>query len=340
MAARAQFDLETHARTFAPVYGEHDFSDHLPMAATALRALGANDDRVQDFAAVYRKRLKRKKAGKSTIDALLLSARMGDPTVYPAALNYFTQAIENEGRVQVLAEHLPELTGSIATAAFHGVIRVAFGLIADSDAEIAAGLAFWHSRAETVRFARSVGAANNDAETLLADVAQAFASQRGKLSLDQPTIAGQIAEVVANSKISPVLNRAAAADVSFDDIAATALRIYLASEDFTALHCVTGVHATRILAEHVVMDDAALRKALWSSLCAAYASISAPELIPLTPPPTGAPDWHVISSAAQGSNDEHDIKFAFSCTEESRQYGRDAHYRYAAALRLGLVKRA
>jgi hypothetical protein len=337
MAASAPFDIETHALKFAPAYGEHDFSDHLPMTVTALRELGAAPDRVEEFAKTYRKRLRRKKAGKATIDGPLLSARFGDPTVYPAALNYFREAIASEGRAQVLGEHLPELADSIATAAFHGVIRVAYGLIAGSDVETAAGLAYWHSQATPVKFARSIGAANNDSQTLLEDVAAAFAKHRKKLRLDQPTISERIAEVFAHPQLGSVLNRAAAADVPFEQIAAVALRIYLASEDFTALHCVTGVHATRIIAEHVVMDDVALRKALWSSLLAAYASIGAPTLEPLNPPPSGAPDWHVISSAAQSSDDEHDVKFAYSCQEEARHYGRDASYRYAAAKRLGLI---
>ncbi len=338
VAVTPPFDLNTHALKYAPEYGEHDFADHLPMAVTALREMGATPERVEAFAKTYRKKLKRKKVGKTTIDALLLSARLGDPTVYPAALNYFLSAIESEGRAQTLAEHLPELTGAIAAAAFHGVIRVSFGLIADNDVEIAAGLAYWHAHATPVKFARSIGAANNDAQTLLEDITATFAKNRRKLKLDQPTISERIAEVVSNPQLGPVLTRAAAANVPFEQIAATALRIYMASRDFTALHCVTGVHATRVLAGHVVMDDQQLRKALWSSLLAAYASIGAPALEPLAPPPTGAPDWHVIASAAQSSDDEHDIKFAYACQEEARHYGRDAHYRFAVAKRLNLVR--
>ena len=339
MAEPAPFDLEKHAMKFAPEYGEHDFSDHLPMAVTALRQLGGSQERVDAFVKGYQKRLKRRQPGKTTIGELLLSARIGDASVYAPAFNYFSQAIESDGRAHVLRSHLPELTNALATVAFHGAIRVAYGLLADSDTEVAAGLAYWHSRAVFVRFSRSrsIGAANNNAETLLDDVADAFAKSRSKLKLDQPTISEQLSEVFANPQLATVLNKAAAANVSFDEIAAYAMRIYLASENFTALHCVTGVHATRILSDHVVMDDAVLRKSLWSSICAAYASIRAPALQPLTPAPTGAPDWHVISSAAQGAEDEHDIKFAFSCMEESRQYGRDAHYRYAAAKRLGLI---
>lgn len=330
------FDLAGHARKFAPVYGENEFSDHLPMTVTALRALGADEARVEAFAKTYAKRLKRKKVGKTTIDPLLLSARIGDPTVYPAALNHFTSSIEEDGRADTLARYLPELTESVGAAAFHGVIRLAYGLVADEDAEIAAGLAYWWSRAETVRFARSIGAANDNAQTTLEDVAEAFRKQRKKLVLDQPTISERIAAVVAEPRIGSVLTRAAAADVDFDQIAATALRIYLASGDFTAIHCVTGVHAARVVCDNVVMNDAAMRKPLWSGICAAYASIGAPTLEPLTPAPTGLLTWGVISSAAQSSDDEHHIKFVYSAQEESRFYGRDAHYRAAAARCLGL----
>lgn len=331
------YDLSTHARKFAPVYGEHDFSDHLPMAVTALRALKVDEKRITQFAKKYAKRLKRKKIGDKTIDAALLSARISDPTVYPQAFNYFLNAIESEGRAQVLAAWLPELTPAIATAAFHGVLRAAYGLQANENAEIAAGLAYWWSRASTISAGTSIGAANSNIETLIDDLAAAIKQQGRKLKLDQPTISERIAAVATHPKIGAVLGRAMSAEPSFDAIAATALRMYLASEDFTALHCVTGVHAARIIIEHVVMDDAEIRKALWVALCAAYASIGAPALGPLAPPPSGGADWQVIASAASSSDDEHDVKFVYSCIEEARKYGRDAHYRYAASLRLGLI---
>lgn len=331
------FDIKTHAKKYAPVYGEHDFSDHLPMTMTALKKIGADDAASAAFAKAYARRLKRKKMTAKSIDPLLLSARLGDPTVYPQAFNFFEEAIAADGRAEVLAAYLPELTNAIATAAFHGVIRTAYGLIAGEDAEIAAGLAYWWSRAEPVSFTRSIGAANNDADTLVDDVAAAFKRYGKKLDLDQPTISARMAEVFTQPRIAAAVNRAAAADVSFDRIAAQALRIYLATDDFTALHCVTGVHAVRIISEHVVMNDVDLRKALWGALCAAYASIGAPKPAALTPAPAKAPDWHVIFSAAQSCEDEHDIKFVFSCHEEARQYGRDAHYRYAAAMRLKLL---
>lgn len=331
------FDIKTHAEKYAPEYGDHGLSDHLPMTVVALRRLGATEDNVKAFAKQYAKRLKRKKIGAASIDPLLLSARVGDHTVYPLAYNFFREAIAQDGRAEVLAAYLPELTKSIAAAGFHGVIRTAYGLIANEDAEIAAGLAYWWSRAEPFPFARSIGAAQDDMDTLIGDVAAAFKRHRNKLDLDQPTISARMAEVFSHPRISAVLNRASTANVSFDKIAAFSLRAYLATGDLTTLHCVTGVHAARVIVENVVMNDVDLRKALWGALCAAYASIGAPELSPLTPAPAKAPDWRVLFSAAQSSSDEHDIKFVYTSHEEARQYGRDAHYRYAAALRLQML---
>jgi len=330
------YDLANHARRYAPEYGEYEFSDHLPMAVTALRELGADEEVVEAFAKRYVKQLRRKKIGAKSIDDVFLSARIGDASVYPLAFNYFLEAIERDGRADVLGRHLPELLGAIGAAAFHGLIRTAFGLIADEDAEIAAGLAYWWAHAATPSYSPSIGAANNDHETLLADIAAAFKSSRKKLRLEAPTISGRIREAAAQPRIGAVLSRAAAADVSFDDIAATALRIYLAERDFASLHCVTGAHAARVLGAHVVMDDAELRKALWASLCAVYASMGAPALQPLAPAPAGAPAWRVITSAAQSARDEHDIEFTYACVEEARCYGRDTQYRYAASRQLGI----
>ncbi len=329
-------DLTLHAKKVAPEYGEHDFSDHLPMAVTALRAMGAEESRVSEFAKGYSKQLKRKKLGSSTIDPMLLSVSLGDNEVYPKALNFFLNEIESSGRAQVLAEYVPELTKGIASAAFHGVIRTAYGLIADENLEIAAGLAYWWAHWAPISPGSSIGAANDKPATLMEDIASAFRKHGKKVTLDQPTISARIAAVRAQPAMSAVLAKAMSANVSFEEIAGTALQIYLAAEDFTALHCVTGVHATRVLIEHVVMDDVDLRGALWASLCAAYASIGAPTLEPLAPPPSKAVDWRVLTAAAIAADDAHDIKFVYSCQEEARHYGRDMQYRYAAGVRLGM----
>ena len=62
------FDLANHAAIYAPDYGEHAFSDHMPMAVTALRKLGANEGEIDAFVASYKKRLRRKKIGVKSID--------------------------------------------------------------------------------------------------------------------------------------------------------------------------------------------------------------------------------------------------------------------------------
>lgn len=330
-------DLSKHALAYAPEYGRHGFSDHLPMAVTALRGLRVDEEKVENFAAGYVKNLKKRRHSKKAIDATHLSARLGDASVYPSALNYFVSAIENDGRAAVLAQRLPELTNAVTTAAFHGVIRTAYGLIADENLEIAAGLAYWWANAEPIVYGSNIGAASDNPDTLIDDLAAVIRENRKKIKLDQPTISARLAAVAAHPGLGALLGRSAAADVSFDDIAMVALRIYLASPDLTTLHCVTGAHAVRIICENVVMGDEAIRSALWAGICAAYAAVGAPELPAMTPAPTGAPDWRIIASAAGGAEDEHDIKFAYSCLDEARKYGRDAHYRHAAAQRLGLL---
>ena len=74
--------------------------------------------------------------------------------------------------------------------------------------------------------------------------------------------------------------------------------------------------------------------ALWWALCAAYAAANLPEIgEPGTP---AVPPWEPVLAAAVASDDEHDIKAAYSAWSEERAYGGEL-YRLAAARYLRLV---
>ncbi len=329
-------DLSAHSEKFAPEYGPHGFTDHLPMAVTALRQLGADEARVDVFATQYQKKLKSAADKSAAASDAEIAGLMGDHGAYAAAKGFFQNALANEGTADVLARYLPELSDAVSTAAFHGVIRTAYGLIAELDQEIAAGLAYWWAHAKKIEFVAPLNAQDGTPEELMQDIAEAFRHYGGEVDLNQSTISAQMNAILRHRKLAAVLGRASVASVGMDKLTELALRLYFTKPDFTSLHCVTGAHAVRVIGENVGNHAGDLAKGYWNGLCAAFAAMGAPSLLALDKAAPKPPVWGMIAAAAIASDDDHDIKFAYTCREEARIYGRDLDYRRAAAHRLGI----
>ena len=121
--------------------------------------------------------------------------------------------------------------------------------------------------------------------------------------------------------------RSSVQNPTLQDLTRIAVLIYLATADFTALHLVTGCHATRVLAPYLA--NGALDH-LANAMLAAYVTIGRPSF---DVPPVDAPDWETLARNAIASNDDHDLKMVYSCREEDAVYRWGLH-RMAAALRL------
>ena len=122
-------------------------------------------------------------------------------------------------------------------------------------------------------------------------------------------------------------------------MAATALAIFAATMDFSALHAVTGLHWVRLVAPNLAEAEP-LYRAFWQAIAALVPKIGFPAL------PSAdalaamravrAPSWPEICAEAVASNDEHDISLTFSAWQEEAVWG-DPLYRVVAARRLGLA---
>lgn len=127
------FDRLDDGLRHAPEY-RGGLSNHLPMALVALDAMGADGQRLCAFASDYARRLGPRRPGDPIDDA------------FEAAFARRLDAIGRDGVDAVLREALPRLIPGVGAAAFHGLIRTAYGVIAGHAGEIAAGLAYWETR--------------------------------------------------------------------------------------------------------------------------------------------------------------------------------------------------
>ena len=296
------------------------FSDHLPMALVALDRLGADDARLAEFAEHY--------------TGSLLPAR---DSVRSARERYAAD-VASLGIDGAVCAHLPRFVPGIGSAAFHCVIRLAYAVEAQHPGQVAAALANFEEFDEPLTIApppESAGDQGRDPLALLVALREhpALAGRQ----FGSGSISGAMARVAALPEFAATAGLTLRDD-SLARIAAAARALYAVTGDFTALHAVTGTHATRVVLPYLgdAQQQLALRF-LFQAIAAAYLTIATP---PITPVDTvSAPAWSEIVAVALTSDDEHVVKLAYSAREESAVYGDDASYRWCAALEAGLVAR-
>jgi hypothetical protein len=233
----------------------------------------------------------------------------------------FGQWLAHEGAQAVLEQALPALVPGCGAAAFHGLIRVAYGVEAEHAGEIADGLAYWAARHLPLgRLAKAAGR-EVDPAALLRTLA-AGTSRAGLIFVRMRDAAGGAAW------------RRAVARLAIDGgtperLARAAAFAYAHSGNFTALHLVTSGHAMRVLAPFAPPDA-------WCWYWLAFAAgVVAAGLVPKPAAPLLG--WPRLAEAALASDDDHLIKLVYSCREEERAYGGD-DWRAAASRALAQAR--
>jgi hypothetical protein len=67
---------------------------------------------------------------------------LGDAQMFDALSNCFRRWVLDRGSTEVIGAVFSRISGGVAAAAFHGLIRLAYGIEADHAGEIGAGLPF------------------------------------------------------------------------------------------------------------------------------------------------------------------------------------------------------
>jgi hypothetical protein len=333
--------LLAKTRHYHPSY-QGGLSNHCSMTLIALERMGASPQRVESFAHAYLKRMEPAPNPGDAIDADNWRERLGDEAAYGDYLGFFRREIGRLNARATLRAYLPGLAPGLGAAAFHPVIRTAYGVIAEDADEIAVGLAYWASRFLALP-------ERNDMPSELPfavsdDPWQVLKKTRTWPGLefdpDADALIDQEMLKAANTTLFPLIAASLEVDdLTLDRLRQTAALLFLGANDFNSLHAVTGLHAARILSDFAI-DRRAFAREVWRALLALYLSLDRPEV----PSPAGAaeltaeelPHWNAILPAAVASDDEHVIKLVFTCLAESRSGG-GRLYRYLAARKTGLL---
>lgn len=302
-------------------------ANHHPMAMVALDAMGASPADLDRFEASYLPRLEPIAASVVVIQPGDEAAHLGSPRAFPEWVDYFSKAIDHEGVDAVLGRWIDRLVPAVAAGAFHGAIRTAFALESQAAREAAHALAYWAAAYEPLPVPPQATGTRSPYEVLAAlarDPVHAGKRLPGRNIIERTVAAARLPDFAACvASVDP-------AQLDLDGMARAMLRAYAASGDFTLLHGVTGTHAFRLLAPYASDPRAALDD-LWVAVVAAYLGAGAPDVEDWGLEGSDALDWPAIHARAVRCEDEHDIKFAYSCWREWQQRGDELYRRVASA---------
>lgn len=290
-------DLLDAGAGFDAEYGG-SLSNHRPMALAALKRLGADETRLAAFDAAYRPRLHPMPPPEPWPAGEPWPDHLGDTRWWPRYRSLFAEWLQAEGH-ELLTPVLPRLLQGVGAAAFHGLIRTAYGLQAGHAGEIADGLAYWACR---------------------------------WLPLDGRPAAvprvGLIFEAMTDAAAAPgfeaALRRMPLDAGTLERLARESALLYAASGDFVVLHLVTSAHAMRSVLRFVdePLDGLAGYRRAWVAARRACGARPGRVAEPLP--------WDEIVAGALASADDHLVKLVDSCREETACYGGDAWQRAAS----------
>ena len=314
------------AHRFSAIYG-NGLASHHPMAIAALDAMGAADPDMDRFEARYLPQLEPMASAVVSIQDGDEAAHLGSPRAFPEWVIYFDAAIAREGSETLLRTWVDRLVPAVASGAFHGAIRTAFAVESGAEGELAHGLAYWASAYKTLPLSVEPSGERSPDEVLAAIAADpACAGKR----LPGSGIIARAAAAARLPEYERYLRSLDPEQLGLDTIARAVLRAYAASGDFALLHCVTGVHAFRVLGPYCSDSGAALQD-LWAAVLATYIGTGAPSVGGWGLKGDDTLDWPAIHARAVRREDEHDIKLAYSCWREWQHRGDDLYRRAASA---------
>jgi hypothetical protein len=315
------------------------YANHAPMVLVALDRIGGSGQRLRDFFEHYRDYKQLFPAGPTIapITRDTWQTAIGQRDREADLRVFFAAEVEALGIDDALRTYLPTLAPYVGTSALHALMRTAYGLIRRDPIEISISLAYWAALA--FEMPRATGAApitDNPVEVLVrvAGIEVMHHLPMHELLWQNMREAGQTPE------FAPVVDWLAITPETPAKLASASIALFAATQDFCALHAVTGMHWLRLTLPYCPTPDVMLRH-FWQCVAALMGEMRFPTL------PDAAtldswrhlpvPDWAEIKAAAALSYDEHDISLVFSASEEMKIYG-DPLYQLAAARRVGLVK--
>lgn len=314
-------------------------ANHLPMILVAMHRMGASDERLESFCEIYRRQNGLvpvpEPVGEVTMqnwrDFLGQREREGD---YRA---FFAGEVAHHGADAAARHYLPLLFDGFAASALHAFMRMAYATWTDNDEETSIALAYWAATYLSLGRSRAAAPATDDPAAVLGVMygPQSFRH----IETERDLLWHNMRAVAAKPEFRQVVDMLAIGPDTLGRFAGVSLALFAGTQDFSALHAVTGTHWLRMMAPRSP-DPAVPMRYFWQAIASLVPKIGFPTL------PSAeeldewrhqkVPDWIEIRREAVKHNDEHDLSLSFSASEEFKLY-RDPLYNYVTAKRLALI---
>lgn len=303
--ANARFDVSARGTT-----------NHCPMALIALAEMGASPGRLQEFFDIWEKKyaLIAPPIGEFIAREKWLE-HLGTQASFGALRICFGDWIAHAGPAYVIGAVLKEVPFAPATAAFHSLIRLSYGIEAAHTGEIASGLASLISSYLPIDGCLDEGHVACSVDDGFSYTAAALSG----IALPRNSITARLLAVTKDVRFGAAVLSPPAQSSLLDDIARTTIAAYWRKPDFTILHTVTATRAARIL--FAMLSDILIEQSLqkfWIALCIAYATVEIPAGIIVQSPDLDV-GWNDVCRMAIASNDDHVIKMTYTCLCEDRR---------------------
>ncbi len=309
-----------------PEYGP-GFSNHAPMAAEALLALGRGDA-VIDWVSAYRKRLPGSPEPGLPVSRGYWFEALGAIGRYADWVACFEEELHGEHWCAVLNTWVPRLLPGMVGAAWHGAIRTGHAVRSLNREEspgklreLARGLAYWAARYQSLP---GFPVPEVDVRNPLAAIDEVPSLPDGE-RLMKGLISEKVRRLSGFRPFERVINLTEPPDdiTPFTvDLLEAFMRVYLANGTtrgsvITFIHGVTGPGAVYLMASCLLPDISrvALRYA-WQASAALYAAIGR-EIDRATHDACDEPIEDLVARAVQ-TGDEHAIKFTEVCLRAHR----------------------
>ncbi len=313
-------------------------TNHCPMALCALANMGASQERLQAFYAMWKQRfaIVALTSFDHTIEVNCDNwhGRLGNPAAFSALCAYFEQRISDSGADVVIVDFFKKIPFAPASGAFHGIIRLGYGLEAEHIGEIAAGLA----ALACLHLPINISLEQRTSAVSVEDGLSALSCGMQGGIFDGGSIVSRLRATATDTRFNALLLAPPHDSDLLNNMAGAAITLYWQSNDFTALHIVTGLYASRRIFEYLPERlRNQLLPNLWLAFCVAYASIGAPPFTfdyAISLPENMTVAWQRLHALAIASDDDHVIKMVYTCWCEDQRISAPSPLYYAAAARL------
>ncbi|KZN30445.1 hypothetical protein N480_05690 [Pseudoalteromonas luteoviolacea S2607] len=301
---------------YHPLYGG-GLATHLPMVLTALTKLNAPHEKLL---ITFKNSIGDLELIESLDEVQAVTGvecELGNRQSYARYLKYYQAELLEHGVRQVLEKSLPSLISGIAASAFHGLIRLAYGIEAHSQSEVAIALAYWSSEYQAFDLTNETTEEGyEEILTRLSPYGAGFEFSPGIIVDRMDEIGGLLRRLEA--VIQP-------RSIRLCTLRQFALKAFYLREDFTLLHTVTGCHAFSVIAPFLDDEEYALRS-LWKAILVAYLSTGHEYKRNAIEVQQRQCCFDSVIQAALVSDDSHIIKLVYSCQCEYQNSGDALYY--------------